>query len=95
MQKGIGATSAQGLTTAIVLVVFAIISSIISVGYYFKLIIAMYSKEPAGDKQEAVPFAYRAVAVIAIVLNLAIGFYPDLILSLIRRTMLIEQLFLK
>jgi len=95
LQKGIGATSAQGLTTAIVLIVFAIISSIISVGYYFKLIIAMYSKEPAGDKQEAVPFAYRAVAVIAIVLNLAIGFYPDLVLSLIRRTMLIEQLFLK
>jgi len=95
LQKGIGATSAQGLTTAIVLIVLAIVSSIISIGYYFKLIIAMYSKEPAGDKQEAVPFAYRSVAVIAIVLNLAIGFYPDLVLSLIRRTMLIEQLFLK
>ncbi|MES2486568.1 MAG: NADH-quinone oxidoreductase subunit N [Bacteroidota bacterium] len=95
LHKGIGSTSAQGLTTAVILIVFAIVSSIISVGYYFKLIIAMYSKEPAADQPAPVPFAYKAVAVIAIVLNLAIGFYPDLILSLIRRTMLVEQLFLK
>jgi len=86
LHKGIkaGPEHMQALITAILLIVFAIVSSIISVGYYFRLIIAMYSKEPADDTKLAVPFAYKSIAVIAIVINVVIGLYPDLILSLIR-----------
>ena len=67
----------------LILVVFAVINSIIGVGYYFKLIIAMYSKESTEEKQ-SVPFVYSVVAVIAIVINIGIGIYPELILKLIR-----------
>jgi NADH-quinone oxidoreductase subunit N len=67
----------------LVLVIFAVINSIIGVGYYFKLIIAMYSKESTEEKQP-VPFVYSAVAVIAILINIGIGIYPELILKLIR-----------
>jgi len=66
-----------------ILVIFAVINSIIGVGYYFKLIIAMYSKESTEEKQP-VPFVYSAVAVIAILINIGIGIYPELILKLIR-----------
>jgi len=69
-----------------ILVVFAVINSIIAVGYYFKLIIAMYTKESTDTKEEnkAVPFVYSAVAVIAILINIGIGLCPEAILQLIR-----------
>jgi NADH-quinone oxidoreductase subunit N len=43
-------------------------SEVISVGYYFKLILAMYTKEPNEEEQELL--VIYAVAVIAIVLNI-------------------------
>jgi NADH-quinone oxidoreductase subunit N len=92
LHKGLNAATSQGLITAISLIVFAVINSIISVGYYFKLIIAMYSKEPVVTEKIAVPFAYKAVAVTACILVVAIGLYPDLILSLLRRTVVVEGL---
>jgi NADH-quinone oxidoreductase subunit N len=64
------------------LVIIAVINSIISVGYYFKLIIAMYTKESAQEKQK-VPFVYVVVALVAIVLNIIIGVYPALLTSLL------------
>ena len=64
------------------LVIIAVINSIISVGYYFKLIIAMYTKESAQEKQK-VPFVYVVVALVAIVLNIVIGVYPALLTSLL------------
>jgi NADH-quinone oxidoreductase subunit N len=66
-----------------VLVIIAVINSIIGVGYYFKLIIAMFTKESTEERQP-VPFVYSAVAVVAILLNIGIGLYPELILQLIR-----------
>jgi NADH-quinone oxidoreductase subunit N len=66
-----------------VLVIIAVINSIIGVGYYFKLIIAMFTKESTEERQ-SVPFVYSAVAVVAILLNIGIGLYPELILQLIR-----------
>lgn len=64
----------------VAIVIIAVVNSIISVGYYFKLILAIYTKDSTEEKQ-AVPFAYSVVAVIAILLNIALGLYPDLVLG--------------
>lgn len=66
----------------LVVVIFGVISSIISVGYYFKLILAMYTKE-ATEEKSAVPFVYYAVAVTAILLNIIIGIYPSLLTNVL------------
>lgn len=65
----------------VAIVIIAVISSIISVGYYFKLILAMYTKDSVEQKQP-VPFMYGAVAVLAILLNIAIGLWPNLVISI-------------
>ena len=65
------------------LVIIGVVNSIISVGYYFKLILAMYTKEPSEDKQ-AVPFVYYFVAVVSIVLNIVIGLCPSLVTNLLK-----------
>jgi NADH-quinone oxidoreductase subunit N len=66
----------------LIVIIAAVINSIISIGYYFKLILAMYTKDAAEEKQ-ATPFVFYAVAVLAIVMNLVIGLYPTLILQLL------------
>ncbi len=66
----------------LVLVIVGVINSIISVGYYFKLILAMYTKEPTEEKHPT-PFVYYAVAVVAILLNLIIGIYPSLLTNVL------------
>ncbi|GGA66205.1 NADH-quinone oxidoreductase subunit N [Flavobacterium palustre] len=66
----------------IALVIIAVINSIISVGYYFKLILAMYTKEP-NETKIPTPTVYYAVAVIAIVLNIALGLFPSFVLDLL------------
>ena len=65
-----------------VVVIAAVINSIISVGYYFKLILSMYTKE-ASEENKAVPFVYYAVAVVAILLNIVMGIYPSLVTNLL------------
>ena len=67
----------------LIVVIAGVINSIISVGYYFKLILAMYTKEADTEKQ-AIPLAYYLVAVIAIALNVAIGIYPSLLTNLLQ-----------
>jgi len=66
----------------LVLVIAAVVNSIISVGYYFKLILAMYTKEP-NETRTGTPFLIYGVAVVAILLNLAIGLFPSLVLDLL------------
>lgn len=66
----------------LVLVIAAVINSIISVGYYFKLILAMYTKEPNVERT-GISFTYYAVAIVAIILNIALGLFPSLVLDLI------------
>ena len=66
----------------IALVIVAVIYSIISVGYYFKLILAMYSKEP-NQERTGKPFLIYAVAVISITLNIVLGLFPSLVLDLL------------
>ena len=65
------------------LVIVAVINSIISVGYYFKLVIAMYSKEP-NQERTGRPFLIYATAVVSIVLNIALGLFPSLVLDLLK-----------
>ncbi|MGV1011060.1 MAG: NADH-quinone oxidoreductase subunit N [Flavobacterium sp.] len=67
----------------LVVVIAGVINSIISVGYYFKLILAMYTKEPNEEKQ-ATPFMYYAVGVVSILLNVLIGLYPSLVTNLLK-----------
>jgi NADH-quinone oxidoreductase subunit N len=64
------------------LVIIAVINSIISIGYYFKLIVAMYSKE-SNEERTGIPVLYYAVAVIAILTNIVIGLFPSLVLDLL------------
>jgi NADH-quinone oxidoreductase subunit N len=65
----------------LIVVIAAVINSIISVGYYFKLILAMYTKDSDAEKS-AIPFVYYVVAVLAIALNIIIGIYPSLVTNL-------------
>lgn len=64
------------------LVIVAVINSIISVGYYFKLILAMFTKD-ANETRTGTPVIIYAVAVIAIVLNIALGLFPSVVLDMI------------
>jgi NADH-quinone oxidoreductase subunit N len=66
----------------LVIVIAAVINSIISVGYYFKLILAMYNKEP-NEAVAKTPFVFYAVAVVAIILNIVLGLFPSVVLDLL------------
>ncbi len=66
----------------LVVVMAAIVNSIISVGYYFKLILAMYTKEP-NENRTGTPILIYGVAIVAILLNLAIGLFPSLVMDLL------------
>lgn len=71
-------------TGHVAIVIVAVINSIISIGYYFKLILAMYSKDAVAETKEfKVPVMYTAVAVVSILLNIAIGLYPNFVLNLL------------
>jgi len=66
----------------LVVVIAAVINSIISVGYYFKLILAMYSKE-TNEETAKTPFVFYAVAVVSILLNIVLGLFPSMVLDLL------------
>ena len=66
----------------LILVIVAVINSVISIGYYFKLILAMYGKEP-NETRKGTPVLYYAVAIIAILLNIAMGLFPSLVMNLL------------
>jgi NADH-quinone oxidoreductase subunit N len=66
----------------LVVVIAAVINSIISVGYYFKLILAMYNKEP-NEEAAKTPFVFYAVAIISVLLNIVLGLFPSAVLDLL------------
>jgi len=73
----------QTIAAGYLVVVFAaVINSIISVGYYFKLILAMYNKEP-NEEATKTPFVFYAVAVVSILLNIVLGLFPSAVLDLL------------
>lgn len=66
----------------ITLVIFGVLNSVVAIYYYFGVINTMVVQ----DSQESVlsvPIVYKVVAISAIVLNLAIGLFPGLILDLV------------
>jgi NADH-quinone oxidoreductase subunit N len=64
------------------IVIFGVVNSIVSVGYYFKLILAMYTKEST-EERKPVPVVFYAVAVASIALNIAMGLFPSLVADLL------------
>ena len=66
----------------LVVVIAAVINSIISVGYYFKLVLAMYGKEP-NEEAAKTSFVFYAVGVVSILLNIILGLFPSLVLDLL------------
>jgi NADH-quinone oxidoreductase subunit N len=52
------------------------------VGYYFKLILAMYNKEP-NEEASKTPFVFYAVAIISVLLNIVLGLFPSAVLDLL------------
>lgn len=65
------------------LTIFAIINSMIAIYYYFKVIIAMYLREESEDNVLANHSEYYIVGIVATVLLLIIGIFPDYILNLL------------
>ncbi len=63
-------------------VIVAVLMSIVSIGYYFKLILAMYTKD-AEETARPVPLIYSAVAAIAILINVLMGLFPSAIIDLL------------
>lgn len=64
------------------LVFLAIISSIIGVFYYMKVIVAMYSK-PANEFEVKPTFSYQLVMIVCILLSIFIGIFPGLFTKLL------------
>ena len=65
------------------LAIVAIINSMIAVFYYFKVIVAMYTKEAEYEKQYANHSEYYIVGIVAAILLVVIGFFPDAIMNLL------------
>lgn len=66
------------------LVIWAVINSIISIYYYFRLMITAFSKpetETTNNNKKHYTM-YMLVGMISVLITIAIGIYPDLILSL-------------
>lgn len=66
-----------------VMVICAVVTSIISIYYYFKVIVTMFTyKNADANTTYAKNTIYTLVAVTAIVINLIIGVYPSLLIDL-------------
>lgn len=66
----------------VALVIIALLSSLVGVYYYFKIIIAMYFKESDGHELTISPI-HKILLLIIILATLAIGIFPDAIIRLI------------
>jgi NADH-quinone oxidoreductase subunit N len=65
------------------LVILAIVTSLIGIYYYFRIIIAMYLKSSEKTTSFEVPLLHQVVLVICLVVSLVLGIHPDLIFNLI------------
>ncbi|MBI3501852.1 MAG: NADH-quinone oxidoreductase subunit N [Bacteroidetes bacterium] len=65
------------------LVLIAVLGSLIGVYYYFRVIISMYLKESSDTSSIEVSLLPKILLVITIVLALALGIFPDLVIRLI------------
>jgi NADH-quinone oxidoreductase subunit N len=65
----------------ITLTIIAILNSIIGVYYYFKVILAMYTREPDEIVVKSTP-AYTTVILICVSLSVVLGVYPGMLMKL-------------
>jgi NADH-quinone oxidoreductase subunit N len=64
------------------LTILGIVTSLIGAYYYFKVIIAMFLQEPAGDAV-AVSISQKALIALLVALMFALAIFPDFVLRLI------------
>ena len=64
------------------LVILAVVNAVISIFYYFRVIIAMYFRD-AENEELVVPFYYKSVLGFSALIIILIGIYPALISNLI------------
>lgn len=64
------------------ILVFAVLMSTVGIYYYFRVIIAMYFREGAGEPVKVAPF-YRYVLIAATILTLVLGLAPGLLDGLV------------
>lgn len=64
------------------LVIVAIIASLIGIYYYFKIIIAIYFKEPETEGRTQINFAYQVLICLCVALLIALSVFPELFLRL-------------
>jgi NADH-quinone oxidoreductase subunit N len=70
-------------TYNITLLILAVINAAVGVYYYLHVVVNMYFRQPTGEEvtEQCVPTSYKVVLVVAAVLTLIIGVYPDSILK--------------
>ena len=66
----------------IALVIFGVINSFISIYYYLKVIVTMYTATEEETVSIEVPLAYKIVGVTAVAINIIIGLCPSILLNL-------------
>ncbi|HEX8515049.1 MAG TPA: NADH-quinone oxidoreductase subunit N [Bacteroidia bacterium] len=65
------------------LVLIAILASVIGVYYYFRIIIAMFFKQPEAYTTIEVTTNHKLLFIVTILLTVALGLYPDCIIRLL------------
>lgn len=65
----------------LILVIFGVINSIIAIYYYFGTANVMFTKDTVRTEALKIDVRYAIVAIVAIVLNIAIGLFPSLIMG--------------
>ncbi|MEC4112958.1 NADH-quinone oxidoreductase subunit N [Myroides pelagicus] len=69
----------------ITLVIFGVINSFISIYYYLKVIVTMYTQnEVTEETQITVPLSYKVVGIAAVLINIIIGLCPSILLGLFK-----------
>ena len=64
------------------LVIVAVVTSLVGVYYYFRVIVAMFLKEPAGTSIQ-ISRSDRALVILLTLMTLLIGIFPEVLISLL------------
>ena len=64
------------------LVVLAVLGSVVSVYYYFRIVRAIYFKKSEEENTIQVPYFYKQILLLVLILNIIIGIRPNWILHL-------------
>ena len=73
--------AALGTPGSLWLVIFAVIMAAVSVYYYFRVIQAMYFKEPGDTPHPVFPSFFKGMLLVLAFLVILLGVYPELLLG--------------